>query len=437
MSLFSRLPEDVVQYVWATLQFDLQDLRSTEGHPVRILRQGLLNRNQGPDFQDARIKISGMEWIGQVEIHVETQDWYRHRHEQDPAYNAVILHVVLHSSGRPVLRQDGSQIPELELHGRIPPGLLDRYAQLQLAPDGIPCAALIRQVLPLHRDAWIQRLAIERVEMKAAALRARMSGAVPAWEQVLWEELAAQMGGPVNAEVFRMLARRAPAALVKRVAHLPLAGEAWLLGAAGLLQRPGGDAHLEALAAEWAHLQHKYQLAPAPPVLLSFLRMRPAAFPTLRLAQLAALIRAFPELIRLLSLEGMEALISREVRASPYWERHYRPGEPVRRGAPALGAAQKQILLVNVLVPAAWLYGQAHGRMLPEAGTEQLLERLPPEHNRHTRPFEALGLPNPRALESQGLIQLHKHYCTARRCLECGIGHQILKRQPEEGAETA
>ncbi|GAB4405062.1 MAG: DUF2851 family protein [Bacteroidia bacterium] len=429
MTLFHLLSEDFLHYVWRTLSFDTQDLRTTDGLPVQIVRRGIWNRDQGPDFLEAQVRIGDMLWSGAVEMHLATGGWYRHHHEQDPGYNHTILHVVLDSDGQPVLRQDGTAIPELALAGQLSPGLVATYNRLRLSEQAIPCAPLVAQVSALHRDPWVARLAIERMEQKAHAMWERLDRQVQDWEQVLWEELLAMIGGPVNQETLRSLAHRLPYRVLRRVTDAVRGAEALLFGAAGLLDGlPPGDAYAAELRQEWDFLRARHDLVTGDPLPLRYMRMRPAAFPTIRLAQAAQVICCFPRLADLLLPEQWPVFLTTPLAASAYWNEHYRFGEPVAASPKRLGRSQKEILLINAILPLSYLYHRAHGRSDPGELFERGLVAWQAEDNRHTRPLTDLGFANDHALHSQGLIQLHKHYCLPRRCLDCQIGHQVLKR---------
>ena len=428
MSLLD-LPEDFLHFAWRTLSLDVTRLRTTAGEPVEIVARGQWNHDQGPDFLEAKLRIGGTLWCGAVEMHLRSEDWYHHRHHQDPAYDGVILHVVLQAQGQPVRRADGTEVPELDLTPFLPPDLARRYDQLRLAQTQIPCEALASQVPALHRRTWLHRMAIERIEQKVAAMRQRLQAQVQDWEQVLWEELMAMLGGPVNGDAFRELARYLPYRLLRGYREAQ-AWEACLFGGAGCLLGPMPDPYFEALQGEWRFLQAKHALPPPSPIPLRFLRMRPAAFPTLRLAQVAAWGAMGGSLIGLLQPEAWPAFLQETIVAGPYWDTHYRPGEPGAARPKRLGAAQKQVLLTNVLIPLSYLYHQAHGRPDPAELLERGLTALPSEDNRHTRAFAHLGWENAHAFDSQALIQLKKHYCDARRCLHCGIGHHLLRRRP-------
>lgn len=421
-------PEYLLHYVWHTLNFEHQHLETVCGKTVHIQYQGRWNRDQGPDFLEANLQIGGLQWHGNVEMHLHSRDWYRHTHQTDPHYNSTILHVVLESDGAPVIRQDGTEIPELVLQGRIDPQVLHTYDQLQLSQDQIPCQALIGRVRQIHIYSWIERLAIARIQEKAEAIRQRLEIQVQDWEQVVWEEIAAMMGGPVNQEAFRFIARQVPFSVLKKYHSRVRQLEALLFGGAGLLATEAkGDEYYEFLQTEWLFLREKHQLHGLLPANLRFLRMRPAAFPTIRLSQLAGLIHAFPQLIRLLDRAQFGALFKSQIHASPYWESHYRFFEPTDTRKKSLGKSQKEILIINTLIPMAWLYGEAHGRDELEDLIEQALALLSAEKNRITALFEEMNIKASHALHSQGILQLKRQYCDQRQCLTCGIGHQVLK----------
>ncbi|TAE47399.1 MAG: DUF2851 family protein [Bacteroidetes bacterium] len=423
-------PESFLHYVWQQRLMDVVGLRTHDGLPVQILAVGRLNQDQGPDFLEAKLLIGGVEWHGQVEIHIQSKDWYRHHHETDPGYNSVVLHVVWQGEGKAVRRQDSSLIPEVELKGRVPEGLLQRYESLQGADTEIPCAAMMRQVPDLHRLAWVERLAVERIQLKAGAIGLRMQAGLKDWEEVLWEEVLTLLGGPVNGEAFRELAGRIPYALLRKYRAQRSQMESLLFGAAGILGSPGpaNDAHFTHLQEEWAFLKAKHQLPDFYPLPLKFSRMRPPGFPTLRLSQAAGLAEAFPSLIHLLGSLDYQAFMQAEIQADSYWDTHYRFGEESAFLPKKLGKDQRELLIINALTPIACLYRLAHGQEDIQDLIGQVLEKLSPESNRHTRPLSALGLPNEHALHSQGLIRLKKSFCNEKRCLSCGIGQQILKR---------
>jgi len=423
------MPEAFLHYVWQTLSFDMTGLSTTRGLPVFLLRQGQLNTDAGPDFSRAHIRIGDIEWSGSVEMHLATEDWYRHGHETDTAYNGVMLHVVWQSSGREVVRADGTIIPEVALEGRVSPTLLARFDTIQLATTEIPCAGLIGAVPALVRTMWVERLAIERVARKAHAMQARLATLGQDWGQALWEELCARMGGTVNGDAFRAMAQALPWMVVRHYTAQTLSLESLLFGTLGLLNgHANTQGYALALRKEWGFLRNKHSLSQGSPIPLKLSRMRPAAFPTIRLSQLAAMLGQFPDPMALLTPAGLARFQQADMGASAYWDTHFLlDSEESAHQPKRLGDDHKDVILINGLVPMAYLYGVAHGKDDLTALIENVLSALPKEQNRITRPLEVLGFLHENALHSQGLIELKKQYCDAKRCLSCAIGHKVLK----------
>lgn len=432
MSLFALPPEKLLHFIWQGIRFDIRDLQTRCGKRIHILHPGTLNHNQGPDFLGAKLKIDGVEWHGHVELHVEGRDWYRHRHQADSHYNSCILHVVHSPSKQAPKLENGLELPELVIGNRIDGGMYARYHLLQLSQDTIPCENQMRGIDPIRVQRWLDRLSIERMEEKAGKFQHKLAEAVHDWEQVLWEEISAFLGGPVNQHAFRHLAVRLPAKTMSRESKSTLQLESLLFGGAGMLPA-GGDDFVEELRDSWQFLREKYQISPFQEQ-IRFLRMRPQAFPTLRLSQLAKLWHELGSLIFLLESDGIDRFWKMDLPASAYWNTRYRFGEETKARNKQLGQAQKAVLIVNVLLPMGWLYQIAHGRENPFDWMEKILGMLPAEKNKHTRVFTDLGLANTRALQSQAMIQLHKQYCLQRRCLDCHLGQHLLDRSQPTSA---
>ncbi|MEM8891074.1 MAG: DUF2851 family protein, partial [Bacteroidota bacterium] len=248
MSLLSQLPEDFLHYIWKSCNFNLQQLKSLGGEKIYIRNPGQWNRNQGPDFLDAHLSIDGMEWHGHVELHVNSQDWYKHGHHQDKNYNSTILHVALISQGKQIFREDGSPIPEIVLKERISPELLNSYQSLHLKQEKIPCSEHAIHSTQFLIEKSLESAALERIKAKAISIRQALEDQVQDWEEVIWQELMAIMGGPVNKEAFRDLAKRMSIRILRKEQGSRLKVEAALFGAAGFLwEQNKGDAYYKEL----------------------------------------------------------------------------------------------------------------------------------------------------------------------------------------------
>ncbi|WP_333865143.1 DUF2851 family protein, partial [Chitinophaga sp.] len=85
-------PESLLQFIWLSGRFNMEGLATTAGEPLEIIHPGQLNRNAGPDFSAAQIRIGRLMWAGNVEVHYRSSDWQRHGHQHNPRYDRVILH---------------------------------------------------------------------------------------------------------------------------------------------------------------------------------------------------------------------------------------------------------------------------------------------------------------------------------------------------------
>jgi Protein of unknown function (DUF2851) len=424
-------PEALLQYAWQHRRYQATSLLTTDRQPVVIVRLGQRNSGAGPDFVQAQVRIGKLEFHGHVELHVRGTDWYTHGHDTDPAYNPVVLHVVGQASTKKPLRSDGTSIPELVLGDRLDADLLVAYGKLVAQNDQLPCAAQFPTVDPFVRKMWFASQGHARLLEKADQHRSTWQAAGADWRQALFVALAGAIGGPTNRAAFENLAMQVGYTRLAAQRDQPHGPEALLLGAAGLLDQPATDAYTAALAQHWAHYQRLYGLVPLAPGVVSFGRMRPAAFPTLRLAQLAAFVRHQPDWLALLGAPAKQLAQWLQLAPDPYWTTHYRFGKPTQKPiSGTLGAAQVQHILINTLLPFAVFYHNERGDSAAVAAAGEQLSTLPPEDHALARIYASLGFEPQSALDTQGAVYLHRHYCTPRRCLNCAIGHSILQPNP-------
>ncbi|SHI80210.1 Protein of unknown function [Hymenobacter daecheongensis DSM 21074] len=426
------MKEDFLHYVWQHQYFDKTTLQTAAGEPITVLRPGYRNADAGPDFLNARLQLGEVEWNGAVEIHLRASDWHRHQHQTDAKYDQVVLHVV-YTADQDVRRTNGSLIPVLPLAPRIAPDMLTTYQRLmdQPAPVALPCAPLLPLVPEITRLMMVERTLLERVEQKAAVLEALHHTLGGDWEATAYHALAAGFGFQKNTEPLARLAKALPQSTVRRHRHDLRQLEALVFGQAGFLTENAetpDDAYIGGLREEYAFLRHKYTLPGALPVHeWNFLRLRPANFPPVRLAQLAALLHARPALFDALLSASSVAVLEEFFQApvSDYWRQHYRPGKPGK--VPALGRSSVHLLVTNVVVPLRVAYARHVGQPELVEAAVALLEQLPAEHNHLTAPYELLGFRHRSAADSQGLLALSRGYCQPRRCLHCAIGSRILQ----------
>ncbi|HHM20798.1 MAG TPA: DUF2851 family protein [Bacteroidetes bacterium] len=422
------MKENFLHFLWRFRRFDHTDLKTTGGHPVEILHPGQYNQHAGPDFINARLRINHTEWAGNVEMHLKSSEWWDHNHQNDQAYDNIILHVVLEED-RPVLRADGSPVPCLEIKKRIPAGLLGTYQKILHNEYWIPCQHQFFSVSEITKNLWLDRLLVERLERKTEAIKSALLKNNMDWEETFYQFTARNFGLKINAQPFELVARSLPQNLLARHKDNLLQIEALLFGQAGMLENVFVEKYPGRLKQEYLFLKKKYQLVPVDPHLWKFLRLHPANFPTVRLAQFAQLIfrsiRLFSKILEVETIKEIEKLFT--VKPGGYWLTHYKFEKESEKRNKSFGKEAIRLLTINTIVPFLFLYGSETGEESFKDKAFRLLEEISPEKNKIIKGWEALGIKAGSACQSQALLQLKNEYCDKKKCLECNIGGAILK----------
>jgi len=425
-------PEAFLHYIWRFQLYDKRFLRTAEGQEIQLVYPGHWNQHAaGPDFSDARIYIGGTLWAGQVEVHKRASDWLRHGHQNDPNYENVILHLV-YDEDQIIRRADGSRLPALALRGRISPALFEQGMRLLAELEQpIACGSQLQKIDALEWSIWLERLTIERLEQKAAALGKRLAHWRGDWMACFYEQLIGQFGLGQNAENFQRLGRALPYRLWRKYQKQPKQLEALFFGRAGFLAQTE-DEYSRILAQEYAYLQEKELLGTALPLQWNFGGLRPSALPSFRLVLLVELLQLedlWSKFMQSQSIKELVKLFGVKIK-STYWLSHYRLGKKSQaRKQKSLGKESIQLLLINFLLPFRFLYAQAKGQDKEIDLLLDLLGQLPAEQNQILRNWAQWGRAAADAQQSQALIQLYKCYCLERRCLSCSIGHRLIRNQ--------
>ncbi|HMM10594.1 MAG TPA: DUF2851 family protein [Bacteroidales bacterium] len=418
-------------YLWEQRLLRLP-LQTTDGQPVEVLFPGIRNEDAGPDFSQARIRIGPTLWAGSVEMHINATDWYKHHHDSNPAYENVVLHVVFHEDKK-VYDKARNVLPTLEVKGHFDDYLLLNYRRFADSRQWLPCGKLAGNVQRFTWLSWLDRMATERMEEKTDKVLSLAAQLNFDWDEVFWHLLMAAMGFKVNQEAFGRLARALPFTLMLRHADQLMQLEALLLGTAGLLDGAYQEDYPLKLQSEYAFLKKKYKLNTMPPGSWKFMRMRPANFPTVRMAQVAMLVHTHGRLLSKVLNETAGSLPELfSLTAGEYWNTHYRPGEPSGERPKKMGPDTVNLVMINSVAVLLFAWGHAHHDQHRKDKALMLLEALPAENNQLTRRFALSGINAVNALHSQALLHLHRNYCTPRKCLECRIGSLLIRSRQDE-----
>lgn len=426
--------EDILHFAWKHRLFQPSHLLTEDGKRLIVLDVGMHNMDAGPDFLQCRLRIDETEWVGSVEIHVRSSDWTRHRHQYDKAYNNVILHVVYEHDNE-IWREDGTLPPTLALHAILHPDIIQRHRELMSGMYWIPCQQQIRQVPRIKVDHWLDRVLIERMESRMDQVLALVDECEGSWEEASYRWLARGFGFKVNAEAFEQLARHVPLRLFEKHRANSIAVDALYFGQSGLLQEADPtDIYTRQLLTEYQYLQKLHQLTPMSASHWRFLRMRPANFPTLRIAQLTSLLlkrgRLFADILTVSDTREIHTWFS-VLPIHPYWREHYTFKERANRHSAQMGDSSVSLLLINVVAVILFCYGKYMGEEAYIYRAITLLESISPEKNAILQRFIDLGVPAVTASTSQALLHMKKSYCDRKRCLTCSIGTHIIKQKNE------
>ena len=419
--------EQLLHYVWKHKIFPLKELKTTTGQQVEVIETGLANTDAGPDFFNAKLKLDGVLWIGNIEIHERSSDWFKHGHHADAGYNSVILHIASEIDTE-ISRSNGERIPQIQLI--CPEAVRTNYKELLETDSYPPCYRIIPSLPPFTAHSWMTALQMERFEQKATLLNERLKRCQGNWEDAFFITLARNFGFGLNGDAFETWAHRLPFRAVDKHRNDLFQIEAIFFGQAGILEDSDGDGYYLRLKKEYTYLQHKFGLIPMDASLWRFLRLRPANFPHIRIAQLACLYhRAYGLLSRIMETETLQGV--RDILkggTSEYWLTHYTFGGSSPSRPKTLSNTSLDLLIINTVVTFLYAYGLHKGNRVLCARAGSFLEELKAENNYITRMWEQCGMKASNAADSQALIQLKKEYCDKKKCLYCRIGYEYLKR---------
>ena len=466
------LREKVIRCLWYDQFLDLGARRTEDGRRLVVHSPGYWNEGAGPDFRNAEIAFDdGPRLRGDVELHVAASDWKAHRHDGDPAYDRVRLHVVLHNDlGAPVVTHNGRPIPQLAMEGNLTSDLREILASLD--PDGYPrvgCGregACCRSLRAASRsDAWIGRFldiaGDERMLRKAERFGHAAARATP--DDVMYESLMETMGYSANRRGFRKLAGVVPLSFLRK--RIPLDAEpaerllwtqAALLGAAGFMEvKPPADSEAAAvltdLRAKWDALTAGGAPERLGPSDWSMGRTRPTNHPVRRIAGISAFIAAHLSTgicrAMLGAVEGLspgdEGLKCRrtlsrfgeliESQPQPFWARRTGFAAPcLPRPTALIGEARTTEMIVNVVVPLLLSMARDADQARVERRLHNVYCSLRPLSDNSVTDYMKTHIfgDSDRAdrvvnsmRRQQGLLQLFHDYCESKSatCESCGF----------------
>ncbi len=443
-----QMPEDFVQDIWRQCSFDTTSLRTVAGQAVRVRDPGRQNRDGGPDFLNARLRIDEIEWIGDVEIHVRSEDWFRHGHHRDPRYNSVVLHVTLVADlwTGSVSRCDGTTVEEIVLSEHLGVSLRKLLHQFRTRDRGaIICETEWPAIPSPVKERAVRRMSRLRLLRRSISVEAQLADGLPP-ERLLYRGVLGALGFSKNEAAMLDLADRVPLAVARQI-DVTLDVEALYFGMAGLIpvasQTECANAEqirIERLKKRFEQLRRSVEREPMSANQWQFFRLRPSNFPPLRIAQASAMVSAGrlfrAETVDNFDLSQPDVLISRlsallDPPVPEFWETHYRLERASAHHSARVGAARGRRITINAVLPLLIARCSRRDRRMAVDKGLALLANVAAEDDELTRYFETLGLRSASARESQGLHELHVSRCAQHGCLRCDVGRHILRAQPK------
>lgn len=401
------MPEILLHYIWEHCLWAGFPQQTTDGQPIEIISVGEHNRDSGPDYSHARLRIGGREWVGNIELHIHASDWYKHKHHLDPAYDTIILHVVrdadkqvFNSRGEAVL-QCALQYPDDKDYLT---GLLTDAMRMDSAEGRIGCAQQLLEEPELLTDGWRKHLLRKRLDCKCASIERLLNITQGSWEHAFYISLARNFGFHTNSVPFEELAIATPLSALRKHRDNLFQLTAMLLGQSGL---PIKD---EQMQREYEFLRTKFGLTPIDGSMWKLGRIRPQNSPERRIRQFANLLHRseflFSKVLDLTDIDDLVELFAQD----------------------GLGRSSIDILLINTVVPYKYAYAQ-----LASSGSAQaamaMMEQIAAEDNTVIRQWRMLGQQVTSAADSQALLHLYQNYCQHHECVNCDVGYRIFFEQ--------
>lgn len=422
------MKEEILHIVWKCNMLSQFNCYSTDGEKVVIISPGKHNESDsGPDFSSAKVRIGDLVWVGNVEIHVKTSDWYSHFHHFDPSYDNVILHVVYEDDQNHF--EGTKRYPIIELKKCVDPSVWSRIRQIERSKFKIPCSAFINDISTLDWIAWQDRLVTERFDRKVKEVKLIYKLSGKNWESVIFQLLAKSLGGTVNKEPFLILSKQLNISHLKKHKDRLFVIESILFGMSGMLEGSFNDLYPLSLKKEYFFHKTKLSLYQMEGYWWKWLRLRPSSFPTIQIALLSSLIYNLNNLESLFqanSFSEFKEIMNQNSCLSFYWENHYKFDSPSKEKTKNWGDDILKRIFINAVIP----YQIAKNNLVGGKNAYYFLQKMHSlnyENNSVIRNWQKLNVPISSCYDSQAMLQLNKEYCSRKKCLNCNIGLKILK----------
>ena len=387
-----------------------------DGRMFKVLNHGDYNAYEsGPDFLNAKIEIDGLVWFGNVELHLKSKDWYSHKHQNDSAYDNVILHVVLENNGDVFIKNE--KIPTLELINVIQQEHYQKFELLLKNKKTILCGSLLYSIPDILIVSLQERALIDRLNRKTNNIIVHAGLSDP--KQILYFLMARAMGAKINQLPFEELTHRLP---LHELKNKKIRNQSDLIVISSGLSCP--DSITDHLAYKRI-IQSGKQLINGSVSLQSwkFAGTRPGNSPKIRIVQFARIIQQFDFEVSFVYLDT-ENLLQYILKLLTIEEET----PSLLSGFNQLSLSFKHQLIINCFVPFIYWFGQKKEDELLVEKSIELLRLLPAEQNATIEKWLKHKIVPRNAAESQSMLEVINELCSKKKCLSCEIGMRLLSK---------
>lgn len=412
------MKEDYLHQIWNKKRLPFHRMKLTDGKSIIVKSTGSYNLDSGPDFFNGEVLIDEISWVGNIEIHVKSSDWYLHKHQFDAAYENVILHVVYEYDKDVFI--NGRIVPTLELKNFIQ----DEHYQYHLinttATSEFVCSKSILNLDPIYLELMKEKAIFQRLDRKIEPFITNLNSEIN-YSQILYEMLGQSFGMKLNALPFQELTKRIPLRILKRESIEYT--NSLIFGVSGFINNLEFDD-----LSGWKFLKEKHLLNSMPSFEWKRKGVRPVGFPLQRLTQFVEVVKRFDFNLIFLNLEVSKMIsffydildISDISDISVI-------NEHAKNSKLKMSNSIKDLIIINCFVPFLWWFGKIKSEELFFEKALDVLSLISPEKNRITKKWNQLGVETKKAYDSQALLEIYNEFCFKKKCLSCTIGNKILK----------
>lgn len=341
--------EELISFIWKFGLYRRSDLSSVHGEKITVLSPGELNRFDGPDFGNARIRVHGVVWSGAIELHYLSSDWYRHGHDQDPAYDQVVLHVCW-VFDKEVHTCSGRIPVHVQLSDHVDEGIIHSLHQLWKGKNRLLCSSQFSSIPSLIMDRWIDRVGVmnfrKKVSDQLAMAQEEEQGPLIASRVRLGQIL----GIPGNKELLGQFVQRLDHGLISRRQDDLQFLIAYFLGQAGLIPLLGGDGYTRIVRSNYAHLKRLRPIEEIP-WMWKTKGVRSGKLST-RLVSMAVFINVIGDLDDHSIEDDWDLKLVSLIKEVPdYWRSHSSLSELAQRGPFYFTSFIRVNLFINLILP--------------------------------------------------------------------------------------